>query len=187
MAKRSKLILVTTMVCGVALICVGIAVHAALALIYPAHRVGPVDKQLVAAIKRNCVRQPCWLAPKDIVTGFEWDRMVVVELGSDRKPVEDALKVSIPQFGDLTAKLIFLNGNSVVHYADEEEDIENATDQMLAFDIPNDQNFKVYPRDAVFSVVPTEFKNGTYFALTESACMESSRQGSQNPCPPAVH
>ena len=46
MAKRTKLLLVTTMVCGVALICVGFAVHAAMALIYPIYRVGPVDKQL---------------------------------------------------------------------------------------------------------------------------------------------
>jgi hypothetical protein len=72
------------------------------------YHVGPVDKQLVAAIKHNCVRRPCSLSPKDVVTGFNWDRMLVVGFGSDRKSVEDALYISIPQFGDLTAKLIFL-------------------------------------------------------------------------------
>ena len=133
----------------------------------PSLKVGTVDRKIVSEIKKRCIqRSPCAVRLADIINDFDWDTMYVFEMGAARSDIESVIHTSLNHNPDLVKTLILMKEGRITHYEEESEDIENATDQSLNFDIEQSGGHKQFSRDVVFSVSIEKLDKAIVYGLT---------------------
>jgi len=134
----------------------------------PSLNVGPVDKKIVAQIKKRCAEgNACTLPLKEVVNDFEWDAMYVFEMGASRNDIESVIHAQLPSSPDLVMTLIFMDKGKLIHYEEEGEEIETGTDQALNFNIQQSGGHKEFSNNVVFSVSIQRFDHGVTYNLTQ--------------------
>jgi hypothetical protein len=80
--------------------------------------------------------------------------------------IDQAIGISYPYYEEFSRSIIFLNKRKIVHFENNESDIETATDGSVMFDYPDSLRYKAYTPNEVkfkFKVIP--FSKGTYYKL----------------------
>lgn len=136
--------------------------------LHPSLNVGPVDKKIVAEIKKRCAEgNSCTLPLKEVVNDFEWDAMYVFEMAASRADIESVIHAQLPRSPDLVKTLLFMDKGKLVHYEEESEEIETATDRALNFDIQQSGGHREFSNNVIFSVSIQRFDHGVTYNLTE--------------------
>jgi hypothetical protein len=129
--------------------------------------IGPVDKEIVSEIERSCVLgRPCELRLRDVVKDFDWDTMYVFEMGASRAEIESVIHAPLNHNPDLVKALIFMKQGRITHYEEETEDIENATDRDLNFNIQQSGGYKQFSNYVLFSVSIEKLDKAVVYELT---------------------
>jgi hypothetical protein len=134
---------------------------------YPPFNVGLVDRKIVSEIRKRCIQgQPCVLRIQSVIQDFDWDTMYVFEMGASRSDIESVIHTPLSHSPDLVKTLIFMKQGRITHYEEESEDIENATDQDLNFNIEQSGGHKQFSKDVAFSVSIKKFDKAIVYGLT---------------------
>lgn len=135
--------------------------------IYPSLNVGPVDKKIVSEIRKRCGQGThCTIRLANVVNDFDWDTMYVFDVGASRRDIESVIHTPLNHNPDLVKTLIFVKQGRITDYEEESENIENATDQELNFNIEQSGGHKRFSKDVAFSVSIEKFNKAAVYGLT---------------------
>jgi hypothetical protein len=100
------------------------------------------------------------------LTDFHWDKMYVFNEPESPDVIDQAIGINYPYYEEFSHSIIFLNKRKIVHYENNESDIETATDGSIMFDYPDTLRYKVYiPAEVKFRFKVITFSKGAYYKL----------------------
>ena len=100
------------------------------------------------------------------LTDFRWDKMFVFNEAQPPEEIEQAIGSKYPYYEEFSRTIIFLYKHKIVHYENNESDIETATDGSVIFDYPDSLKYKLYtPNNVKFRFKSIPFSKGTYYKL----------------------
>lgn len=100
-------------------------------------------------------------------TRFSWDKMFVFDSPQNLDAIEKAIGVQYSEYyKEFTRPIIFLKDNRIVHYENNEANIEDMVDGQVIFDYPDSIEYEVYtPNTAKFNMIQKTLGNKTYYLL----------------------
>lgn len=100
------------------------------------------------------------------LTDFKWDKMYVFNAATGPDEISDAIGINYSYYQEFSKSMVFLYKKKIVHYENNEDNIETATDGSVIFDYPDSLMHQVYtPKQAVFKVKKVNFSKGSYYLL----------------------
>jgi hypothetical protein len=161
----------------------GIAAGFSLLLLAASHApTGPIASELVFKAMR-CPQQPCFIEMKSLATGFAWDTMYVFDPILDREQVRGVIGTSPPKFTDGYLKIAFVDRGKVVHFEEENYELEKSSHNRIAFVLPKEKRFGTFTPNTSFNVSAGELGEGKYIVLWDVCHLEQNGQAHQGPCP----
>lgn len=176
MTKRLKLIIVAAIICLSAL--------AVWAFQWQRYWVGPVDRKIVSQIQNTCARvRPCTFTLNGEIDNSPWDTVYVFSNQANQKDVEQVLHTSLHGYREFSGSIALVNKEKLVHFEQEDFDIEKPTPNSLNFDIPDGTNYKSYSRDTLFSVEVERSGIDVYYVLHQWPCKPVKEDKTGKICP----
>ena len=128
--------------------------------------IGPktIEGAIASAIKKNCKREEVCRIRVSSVTNFDWDKFYAFDYDTGRAEIEKTIGKPLPQYQELTRKLIFLKDNKVVKVEDEPVDVERPLNDQVIFD-PARRLQISYAKETVFEVNFAVNEDRRYFEL----------------------
>jgi len=113
----------------------------------------------------DCKSQDCMIDINKL-TNFKWDKMYVFNTATGPEEISNAIKTDYPYYQEFTKSMVFLYKKKIVHYENNEDDIETATDGSVIFNYPDSLHYQDYTNDQVlFKAKKVNFDKGSYYVL----------------------
>ena len=145
---------------------------------------GPVDRQIVTLILKNCARaRPCALTLNDQVSAGDWDMFYLFSDQATKKEVEEALHTRIPAFREFSSGIGLMRNGKLVHFEQEDSDIEKPTPNSLNLELPAGKPYAAFPRNTIFTVSTERLEHSSYYILHPWPCLPNSQDKTGKECP----
>jgi hypothetical protein len=128
---------------------------------------GIIEQKIGDRINACKPTEVCIIKIKEL-TDFQWDKMYVFTSGARNEHIDKALGMKYPNSVEFTRLMVFTKDGKIVHREEEPTSVENIVNGEISFKGSYVDRYYLYtPDTASFRAKKTEFKEGSYYKLTQ--------------------
>jgi hypothetical protein len=129
------------------------------------HSLPSAEDQIETHISATChASWPCQLDLRGS-TSFQWDALYAFKYNASKAEIENATRVSVANYEELTRYLVFEKDGKVVRIESEPTNVEHPIKNEVAFDMPDTSVYRVFSANTEFVVTQEHSEAGLYFLL----------------------